>query len=191
MTVCLTGWGKQTMEQQDDRTAESPSATDNPLWTFSVALYDRPGVREACLALQDRAGIDVNLILFCCWAAQEGKGRLTRAEIQSAMAVVAVWRVQVLQPLRRVRRRLRKGGASDEGRLREDLLKAELAAERIEQRRLHAGLAQEPAASGRSADRRQADARYNCGVYFDETGVALGDQLAPALDTVIEAATRD
>ena len=176
---------------QDSGAAQGPNSADTPFWTFSVALYDRPGVKEACLALQDRARIDVNLLLFCCWAAQEGKGRLTRAEIQSAMAVVAVWRVQVLQPLRRVRGRLRKGGAPDESRLREDLLKAELAAERIEQRRLYAGLAQEPAARGRPADRRRADARYNCDIYFDEIGVALGDALAPALDTVVEAATRD
>ena len=36
-------------------------------WRFSLALYARPGVAEALIALQDRAGLDVNLILFGLW----------------------------------------------------------------------------------------------------------------------------
>jgi uncharacterized protein (TIGR02444 family) len=179
------------MEQKEDGVAQNQDTPENPFWDFTLVVYGRPGVKDACLALQDDAGLDVNLVLFCCWTAQEGKGRLTRAEIQSAMAVVAVWRVQVLQPLRRVRRRLSKTGPRDESRLREALLKVELGAEQIEQRRLYAGLIQESVAPGNPLDRRQSDARYNCDIYLDEMGVALDDALVPALDTIIDAATRD
>jgi uncharacterized protein (TIGR02444 family) len=33
-------------------------------WRFSLALYARPGVAAALLGLQDRAGRDVNLVLY-------------------------------------------------------------------------------------------------------------------------------
>jgi len=35
-------------------------------WAFSLALYGKPGVAPALLGLQDRLGVDVNLLLFCC-----------------------------------------------------------------------------------------------------------------------------
>ena len=37
-------------------------------WDFSLEIYAKPGVAQACLALQDECGADVNLLLFCCWA---------------------------------------------------------------------------------------------------------------------------
>ena len=38
---------------------------DNPFWNYSLALYARAEVAKTCLALQDRLGLDVNLLLFC------------------------------------------------------------------------------------------------------------------------------
>ena len=32
-------------------------------WAFALAIYARPGVAEACLALQNEAGVDVMLLL--------------------------------------------------------------------------------------------------------------------------------
>jgi uncharacterized protein (TIGR02444 family) len=163
----------------------------NPFWDYSIALYGQPGVKKACLALQDEAGIDVNLLLFLCWVAKSARGRLTRAEIQSAMAAVAVWRVQVLLPLRRVRQRLRSAPDSDDAQLRQELLKVELAAERLEQDRLYKILKRDPLPLETTAESRRADAEYNCGIYLDELRVILGDSLEPALATLIDAATRD
>jgi uncharacterized protein (TIGR02444 family) len=40
------------------------SPPDDPFWRFSLDLYGRPGVAPACLALQDEAGADVNLVLY-------------------------------------------------------------------------------------------------------------------------------
>ena len=37
------------------------------LWDFAVRLYAEPGVGEACLALQDRFGVDVPLLLWAAW----------------------------------------------------------------------------------------------------------------------------
>ena len=40
---------------------------DSPFWNFSLRLYARAGVPDACLALQARHGIDVNLLFCCLW----------------------------------------------------------------------------------------------------------------------------
>ena len=47
------------------------------LWRFSLAFYARPGVSEALIGLQDRAGLDVNLVLFALWLGVSGRSRLT------------------------------------------------------------------------------------------------------------------
>jgi uncharacterized protein (TIGR02444 family) len=167
------------------------TAAQNPLWDYSVAIYGRPGVEDACLALQDQAGADVGMMLFLCWIAQSGRGRMTRAEVQKAMAVVAVWRVQVLAPLRRVRRRVKANGTSGEPALHKKLLEVELDAERIEQVRLYTTMTRDPVTLHGTPETREADARYNCGLYFEEAGVPLGGPLGDALTTLIKAATRD
>ncbi len=164
---------------------------ENPFWDYSLKLYEQDGVKDTCLALQDETGADVNLILFFCWIAQSGRGRLTRAEIQAAMAAVAVWRVQVLLPLRRVRNRLRKDGPEDEAGLRRDVLKLELDAERIEQARLYKGVPRDPTPLDTTPETRRGDAAYNCGVYFEELGIALDDGLGEAFGRLIDTATRD
>ena len=50
-------------------------------WAFSLEFYARPGVAEACLALQDRHGLDVNILLLCCWLGWSGRGRLSPADL--------------------------------------------------------------------------------------------------------------
>ena len=44
----------------------------NPLWEFSLEFYAQPGVASACLALQDRCGVDVNVLLLMCWCGLQG-----------------------------------------------------------------------------------------------------------------------
>ena len=38
-------------------------------WDFSNQLYDKDGVTEICLNLQEELEVDVNLVLFCYWIA--------------------------------------------------------------------------------------------------------------------------
>ena len=113
----------------------------NPFWAYSLERYARPGVAEACLALQDGLGADVNLLLFCCWAGHRGH-RLAAAELESLLAVSRPWQDEVVGPLRRVRRRLKAeaGSAAPIAALREAVKAAELEAERIVQDRLQACL---------------------------------------------------
>ena len=109
----------------------------NPFWDYSLALYAAPGVAEACIGLQDRHGLDVNLLLFCCWASHRGHG-LSGDELDRLLAVSRDWQTEVVQPLRRLRRRLKAEAAAsaDVAALRDSIKAQELAAERIAQDRL-------------------------------------------------------
>ncbi|MGY8963505.1 MAG: DUF2390 domain-containing protein, partial [Rhodospirillales bacterium] len=44
-------------------------AKGNPFWEFAISAYSRPGVEKAMLSLQDRMGVDINMVLFCVWLA--------------------------------------------------------------------------------------------------------------------------
>ncbi|HTY69964.1 MAG TPA: TIGR02444 family protein [Alphaproteobacteria bacterium] len=101
----------------------------NPLWTYSLRLYKRPGVAPACIALQDRLGVDVNLLFFCLWMAASGR-RLTPATLRLAAGLARVWTTNVVGPLRGTRRFLKPLGLP---KLRGAVAQVELAAERAEQ----------------------------------------------------------
>src|SRR5438477_3720171 len=87
------------------------------LWHFSCAFYAQPGVSEALLALQDRAGLDVNLILFALWRGASGL-RLSHAELMVAERTAGPIRAAIVLPLRALRRELRSDRNADVQRLR-------------------------------------------------------------------------
>ncbi len=80
-------------------------AADTGFWDFSLTLYGRPGVAPACLALQDRFGADVNLLLLGFWRAHRGFPGWAAGEIARAEAAAAPVNA-VLAPLRQARRAL-------------------------------------------------------------------------------------
>ena len=73
---------------------------DEAFWRFSLAFYARPGVADALIALQDRAGLDVNLMLFALWLGALHGQRFTRAEMRAAEAAIAPLRREIVAPLR-------------------------------------------------------------------------------------------
>lgn len=111
-------------------------AATGAFWRFSLARYATPGVADACLALQDRDGADVNLILLALWLGE--RGQRLEAEAGGRLAQLAAdWQSPVVTPLRAARRSLKerdRGQWSGEiARWRGRLAKAELAMERLEQ----------------------------------------------------------
>jgi uncharacterized protein (TIGR02444 family) len=115
-------------------------AAGEAFWRFSLGLYARPGVAEALIALQDRAGRDVNLMLFALWAGAVRRVALDAAALAAAEAAIGGLRGDVIEPLRALRRRLKADSDPDLRELRRKILAAELAAERRVQRRLAAML---------------------------------------------------
>jgi uncharacterized protein (TIGR02444 family) len=118
-----------------DSTDMTPTNTGaNPFWNFSLALYALDGVAPACLELQETAGIDVNLLLFCSWRARQGIA-LERADLQAVDAAVSTWREDVVHPIRALRQQLREYPGVEASRL---LIKqAELEAERVQQQSMY------------------------------------------------------
>lgn len=108
--------------------------SENPLWDFSLAVYGRPGMPAACLDLQDRLGQDVNVLLFAAWAGMDCNADLPAAELERIDTAVALWRAEVVRPLRAVRRRVK----GEDDALYRRMKAAELEAERVQQDRLFA-----------------------------------------------------
>lgn len=116
----------------------------NPFWDFSLAVYGRPGVPACCLALQDRRGVDVNLLLFAAWAGLGCGIRLSAGELARIDGAVAGWRDEVVRPLRALRRRAR----TEDDAFYRRMKAAELEAERVQQDRLFATGGFTPKAGG-------------------------------------------
>ncbi len=126
-------------------------------WRFSLALYARPGVTEALLALQDRAGHDVNLILFGLWLGIRNR-RLTGADVAAAGAAIAPANSAAIAPLRRLRRQLKGVADHDLAALRRRVAVLELAAERLVQYRLAEDFPGVPAPPGKDGTLALAEA---------------------------------
>jgi len=116
----------------------------NPFWDYALELYRREGVEGACLDLQQRHGLDVNLVLLCCWLATRGV-EVERDWLARVGAIVERWQAEVVRPLRGVRNRLKAElaqplpGSIPEGwpdltaGLRRRVLALEIDGERLEQ----------------------------------------------------------
>ena len=130
-----------------------------PFWRYSLKFYGQAGVSDACIALQDGCGIDVNLLLYLFWLASEGRA-VTAGDVKMLDDKVKSWRELTIIPIRDVRRKL-KGAITfidpaKQEALRDKVKVAELEAERLQQEGLYAvtqsgplGKAAEPAAAAR------------------------------------------
>lgn len=121
--------------------AETTVPQNSPFWTFSLRLYAKAGVADACLALQDKQGVDVNLLFFLLWAARNGR-RLAHSDMRILLELTESWRRDVVVPLRLVRRNLRSPppaiDAAAASRLRQEIKRVELESERLQQASLFA-----------------------------------------------------
>ena len=134
------------------------------LWRFSLAFYARPGVSEALIALQDRAGYDVNLMLFALWLGVSGRSRLTKEELAIAGRIARPISADIVEPLRALRRKLSSDPDADVQRLREGIKALELAAEKVIQDRL--GRTARPAFGDIDSAARAAASYANLALYL-------------------------
>jgi len=106
---------------------------------FCAALYQRPGVATACLALQDGRGWNVNCLLLSAWAARNGYALTQGFWIEARKAIEAL-DTGAVAPIRKVRREIsRNRKFSDElkGGIKRLLWYAELRAEQAVESTLH------------------------------------------------------
>lgn len=106
------------------------------LKAFALKVYATEGVPPACLLLQERFGLDVNVLLFAAFLGAVRGEALAPADLDTVADTVGDWHREVVRPLRAVRKRLKTGPAPapDEvtGVLRAKLQKLEIEAELIE-----------------------------------------------------------
>jgi uncharacterized protein (TIGR02444 family) len=146
--------------------SEGPTPSrQSPFWRFSLKFYAVPGVAPACVELQDRARVDVNVLFFLLWNATQYRA-LGEAEVTELDRMVGEWRNMTVIPLREMRRALKAPPSVIAPDVAEDFrtrVKAvELEAERLQQEAMH-GLFQSgrfgrPAASPAAAAQSSVDA---------------------------------
>ncbi|MBI2256713.1 MAG: TIGR02444 family protein [Proteobacteria bacterium] len=155
-------------------------------WEFSLALYCREAVAQACLALQDRRGADVNLVLAICWLARSGYA-VNAAALESGLAATARWSDAILRPLRAVRRQLTNFAdvaANDRQSIKHGLLSVELEAERVSQQKIVAALAAHM--NGLSTEPPRGLAAVGLDLYAAKLG-AMEPQDRADFDTILSA----
>jgi uncharacterized protein (TIGR02444 family) len=114
---------------------------DNPFWQYSLRIYAAPGVAPECLELQERLGLDVNVVLFAAWLGLARGVALQAADLERIATATAGWSGDVVKALRTVRKGLKplaENPDSAYAALRKRVASAELLAEQIEQAQLYA-----------------------------------------------------
>jgi uncharacterized protein (TIGR02444 family) len=188
----MTGTDTQSAQGSAQGSAEGSSqgssqgaSQGSPFWRFSLRLYRAPGVGDACIALQEEAGVDVNLLLFLLWQATQRRA-LTASDVMSLDQTIGGWRDTAVIPLRNVRRTLKSApGLVDPNTaeaFRTRIKAVELEAERLQQEAMYALAATMPA--GRDATSPVEAASSNVAAYETMRAVAFPKA---AVDTVLTA----
>ena len=148
---------------------------DNDFWRFSLRVYEQEGVANECLELQERHGVNVNLLLFFAWIGTQAI-KLDRNDIEAAAQIVVHWDALVVRPLRIARREMKADPDMATVRARAKAL--EIEAEQIEQAMLFAH-----ARRIRSANAHHGDAiARNVNQYVAvATNAAPSEDAAPCL----------
>jgi uncharacterized protein (TIGR02444 family) len=166
----------------------------HPFWDFALKVYGAPGVSQACLEVQERHGVDVNVLLFCLWVGESGRGAMTPAQLSHARDSVHRWHEGVVKKLRGVRRVLKEDslGAPNEfaDRLRREIQAREIDAEHIEQLVLVASVTDLDVDESRAPEARGEDAVANVGTYLVQLNASLMGVDRAALATIVAAACR-
>lgn len=112
---------------------DSDQGPDLP--AFALGIYKADGVPAACLLLQERADLDVNLVLCAAYIGVQRR-TLSDEHLAELSHRIGAWHREVVRPLRGIRTRLKSGPppAPDKrtAALRAAIQKLEIEAEVIE-----------------------------------------------------------
>lgn len=163
--------------------------TKENFWDFSVRVYSGDGVADSCLLLQDEHGADVNMLLFCCWAAITF-GKLGDDDFRRALHFSQTWADNVVYPIRRVRRLLKRAQGPVEAidtaarlRLRESIKEIELQSEKLQQQTLEGMLV---GTTKQAPDLRPLEtAAFNLRQYCESEEIELTSESVDRLATIL------
>ncbi|TRY33283.1 TIGR02444 family protein [Aliiglaciecola sp. M165] len=104
-------------------------STDD-FWQFSIEIYSKDKVQQSCLALQNKANLNVNLLLLCIWLDRQGV-LLTVKQIQTLLTAISDHDKQI-----QVHRKTRIGTKQHDPDMYKLLLEQELELEKQQQRQI-------------------------------------------------------
>jgi len=164
-------------------------------WAFALEIYAKPGISDACLTLQNEAGVDVMLLLAIVFAATRQRILLTPAEIGRLDEACRPWREQIVWPLRSIRAGL-KGGpqpapSSDTELFRSRIKAAELEAERLQNQLLVDSLPMRPGKHAVAAEELRSVIGSVVALFLEKDGVKLSVDLLPSINEIVETAMQD
>jgi uncharacterized protein (TIGR02444 family) len=165
-------------------------------WAFALAIYARPGVADACLTLQNEAGVDVMLLLMATFAAVKHRLLLTPDEIKALDEACRLWREQIVWRLRAIRIELKTGPqpapSSATEPFRSKVKALELAAEKLENQLLAECLPLRAPTLETVTPKQLRAVLENIVAHFAERrGVRPSANLSSSIDTIAEAAIKD
>ena len=165
-------------------------------WAFSVDTYRKPGVAEACLALQDRHGLDVNVLLYCCWFGCT-RGVLDEPLWDRVLAFSGPWADNVVRPLRAVRTWMKHTGCAQPEvsndacmTLREEIKRIELKAEQFQENTLQSLVENSPSKNLDTTSQINCTS-LNLKEYLRHCSVELGAESRMRLVHIVTAAIGD
>lgn len=94
---------------------------DSDFWNYSVQLFQIPEVESQCLSLQDDYNADVNVLLCCCWAAEQAI-ELNTDDIQSLVETSRPWQTTIIGPIRDTRRLMKQNVMAMPSKMSDDTL---------------------------------------------------------------------
>jgi len=154
---------------------------DNPFWQFSLRFYSDPIIEQQCLDLQGQ-GFQVNLLLFCLWHGNAGRGVLLTPRLLQLQQLLLPSQ-QVIEPLRLSRQRLKSLRDPHQqpylDQLRQQLKHAELAAEQYQQYLLY-----QQADQVKKLCQPKADALFNLNTYAQMLARTGFDEAHPLLQSL-------
>lgn len=110
--------------------------TQDALWDYCTRLYANNPVEKACLLLQDKHQLNVNLVLTCFWLSHELHEVQTKTFFKKLLAEIDPIQKTIINPVRTSRKnlKLKPSRWPDEFKteVRENLLQIELNAEKLQ-----------------------------------------------------------
>jgi uncharacterized protein (TIGR02444 family) len=165
-------------------------------WAFALRLYARPGVADACLKLQNVAGVDVMMFLMVAYAAAKHRILLSPAEFRELDEACRPWREQIVRPIRAIRAELKTGPLpapnSETEQFRSKVKTVELAAERLQNQLLVECLPlRPPEREAVDPDDLRSLLRGVVTHFLETRGGRQIADLLPSIDEIVDAATDD
>ena len=160
-------------------------------WAFALEIYARPGVADACLNLQNEAGVDVMMLLVTAFAAIKLRILLTPAEIRKLDETCRPWREQIVGPLRAIRSGLKSGPlpapSSETEQFRSKIKTIELAAERLQNQLMTERLPQRlPTADTATADEVRTILGCVVSLFVERRENKPDVDLFPSIDKIVD-----